>query len=60
MSLLSAPKWQLTGALFGVVYRLVMVGAVPRVETVVATVAVILGQLALALLFMYRSSVRRS
>lgn len=29
MSLLQAPKWQLTGALFGVVYMLVMVGAVP-------------------------------
>ncbi len=93
MSLLQAPKWQLTGALFGVVYMLVMVGAVPRVGTAVATVAtvaVILGQLgmgmlidnfgwfgnpaielspsrllamlclALALLFMYRSSVRRA
>ncbi len=76
--------------MFGVVYMLVMVGAVPRVGTAVATVAVILGQLgmgmlidnfgwfgnpaielspsrllamlclALALLFMYRSSVRRA
>ena len=89
VSLLEVPKWQLSGALFGVVYMLVMVGAVPRVGTAVATVAVILGQLgmgmlidnfgwlgnppielsasrmlamaclALALVFMYRSSVRQ-
>lgn len=90
VSLLEVPKWQLSGALFGVVYMLVMVGAVPRVGTAVATVAVILGQLgmgmlidnfgwlgnppielstsrmlamvclALALVFMYRSSVRQA
>lgn len=89
VSLLEVPKWQLSGAFFGVVYMLVMVGAVPRVGTAVATVAVILGQLgmgmlidnfgwlgnppielsgsrmlamaclALALIFMYRSSVRQ-
>jgi transporter family-2 protein len=89
VSLLDVPKWQLSGALFGVVYMLVMVGAVPRVGTAVATVAVIVGQLgmgmlidnfgwlgnpaielsssrilamvclALALLFMYRSSARQ-
>lgn len=88
VSLLQVPKWQLSGALFGVVYMMVMVGAVPRVGTAVATVAVIVGQLgmgmlidhfgwlgnpaialssnrvlamiclALALVFMYRSSVR--
>jgi transporter family-2 protein len=88
MSLLDVPKWQLSGALFGVVYMMVMVGAVPRVGTAVATVAVIVGQLgmgmlidnfgwlgnpaielsgnrivamvclALALVFMYRSSTR--
>ena len=40
VSLLEVPKWQLSGALFGVVYMLVMVGAVPRVGTAVATVAV--------------------
>lgn len=90
VTLLEVPKWQLSGALFGVVYMLVMVGAVPRVGTAVATVAVILGQLgmgmlidhfgwlgnppielsasrmlamaclALALVFMYRSSVRQA
>lgn len=88
VSLLEVPKWQLTGALFGVVYMMVMVGAVPVVGTAVATVAVIVGQLgmgmlidnfgwlgnpaielsssrvlamgclALALVFMYRSSAR--
>jgi transporter family-2 protein len=90
VSLLEVPKWQLCGALFGVVYMMVMVGAVPRVGTAVATVAVIVGQLgmgmlidnfgwlgnpaielsgsrilamaclALALVFMYRSSVRQA
>ncbi|MGN7742518.1 DMT family transporter [Pseudomonas sp. 22526] len=50
MSLLDVPKWQLTGALFGVVYMMVMVGAVPRVGTAVATVAVILGQLGMGML----------
>ncbi|MGL5998540.1 MAG: DMT family transporter [Pseudomonas proteolytica] len=90
VSLLEVPKWQLTGALFGVVYMMVMVGAVPVVGTAVATVAVIVGQLAmgmlidnfgwlgntaielsasrvlamlclaLALVFMYRSSTRRA
>ena len=39
VSLLEVPKWQLTGALFGVVYMMVMVGAVPIVGTAVATVA---------------------
>ena len=33
VSLLDVPKWQLTGALFGVVYMMVMVGAVPIVGT---------------------------
>ncbi|MBT2341694.1 MULTISPECIES: DMT family transporter [Pseudomonas] len=90
VSLLEVPKWQLSGALFGVVYMMVMVGAVPRVGTAVATVAVIVGQLgmgmlidnfgwlgnpaielsgsrvlamaclALALVFMYRSSTRQA
>ena len=50
VSLLEVPKWQLSGALFGVVYMLVMVGAVPRVGTAVATVAVIVGQLAMGML----------
>jgi transporter family-2 protein len=50
VSLLDVPKWQLSGALFGVVYMIVMVGAVPRVGTAVATVAVIVGQLAMGML----------
>ena len=50
VSLLEEPKWQLTGALFGVVYMMVMVGAVPIVGTAVATVAVIVGQLAMGML----------
>lgn len=50
VTLLDVPKWQLTGALFGVVYVLVMVGAVPRVGAAVATVAVIIGQLGMGML----------
>ena len=50
VSLLDVPKWQLTGALFGVVYMMVMVGAVPVVGAAVATVAVITGQLAMGML----------
>ncbi|UZE16199.1 DMT family transporter [Pseudomonas sp. B21-054] len=50
VSLLEVPKWQLSGALFGVVYMIVMVGAVPRVGTAVATVAVIVGQLGMGML----------
>jgi transporter family-2 protein len=52
VSVLDVPKWQLSGALFGVVYMMVMVGAVPRVGTAVATVAVavIVGQLGMGML----------
>lgn len=50
VSLFDVPKWQLTGALFGVVYMMVMVGAVPVVGTAVATVAVIVGQLGMGML----------
>ncbi|MEX3777338.1 DMT family transporter [Pseudomonas sp. MYb118] len=50
MTLLDVPKWQLSGALFGVVYMIVMVGAVPRIGTAVATVAVIVGQLGMGML----------
>ena len=50
VTLLDVPKWQLSGALFGVVYMMVMVGAVPRVGTAVATVAVIVGQLGMGML----------
>ncbi|EKF57319.1 hypothetical protein QWE_23316 [Agrobacterium albertimagni AOL15] len=50
MTLFTAPKWQLIGALFGVVYILVSVFAVPRVGIAAATVAVITGQLSMSLL----------
>ena len=50
VTLLDVPKWQLSGALFGVVYMMVMVGAVPRVGAGVATVAVIVGQLGMGML----------
>lgn len=49
-TLFSVPKWQLTGALFGVVYMLAIVFAVPRVGTAAATVSVISGQLLMSLL----------
>ncbi|MGV8863149.1 MAG: DMT family transporter [Pseudomonas sp.] len=50
ISVLDVPKWQLGGAFFGVIYMMVMVGAVPRVGTAVATVAVIVGQLGMGML----------
>ncbi len=50
MTLFTAPKWQLIGALFGVVYIIVSVFAVPRVGIAAATVAVITGQLSMSLL----------
>lgn len=43
-------KWQLTGALCGVPYIVIMVLAVQRIGTAVATVAVIFGQLAMSML----------
>lgn len=49
-TLFSAPRWQLTGAFFGVIYMLVIVFAMPRVGTAAATVAVISGQLLMSLL----------
>lgn len=50
LTLFTAPRWQVTGAFFGVVYMLAIVFAVPRVGTAVATVAVISGQLLMSLL----------
>lgn len=44
------PKWQLIGAMFGVPYIVIMVVAVQRIGTAVATVAVIFGQLAMSML----------
>lgn len=50
VTLLDVPKWQLLGALCGVPYIVVMVIAVQRIGTAVATVAVIFGQLAMSML----------
>jgi transporter family-2 protein len=50
LSLFTAPRWQVCGAFFGVVYMLVIVFAMPRVGTAAATVAVISGQLLMSLL----------
>jgi transporter family-2 protein len=50
LTLFTAPRWQVTGAFFGVVYMLVIVFAVPRVGTAAATVSVISGQLLMSLL----------
>ncbi|MGL5948205.1 MAG: DMT family transporter [Aeromonas sp.] len=47
--LLNVPKWQLIGALFGIVYMLVMVAAIPRVGVAIATVATLLGQMSMSL-----------
>lgn len=49
-NLLNVPKWQLIGALFGIVYMIVMVAAVPRVGVAIATVATILGQMSMSLI----------
>lgn len=50
VTLFTAPRWQLTGAFFGVIYMLVIVFAMPRVGTAAATVAVISGQLLMSVL----------
>lgn len=44
MTLFDVPKWQLLGAMCGVPYIVIMVLAVQKVGTAVATVAVIFGQ----------------
>lgn len=49
-TLLSVPKWQLAGALFGIVYMIVMVAAVPKVGVAIATVATIFGQMIMSLI----------
>ncbi|WP_075181787.1 DMT family transporter [Pantoea sp. 1.19] len=49
-TLLEVPKWQLVGALLGVPYIVIMVLAVQRIGTAVATVAVIFGQLTMSML----------
>ncbi|TQS72699.1 DMT family transporter [Rhodobacteraceae bacterium] len=50
LTLLDAPRWQLTGAFFGVFYIIAMVFSVPQVGIAAATAAVITGQLTMSLL----------
>ncbi|MDH2997031.1 hypothetical protein A1D22_04940 [Pasteurellaceae bacterium LFhippo2] len=50
IGLLDMPKWQLTGALFGVPYIVIMTFALQRLSSATATVAVIFGQLAMSML----------
>lgn len=50
VTLLDVPKWQLMGAMLGVPYIVIMVVAVQRIGTGIATVAVIFGQLAMSML----------
>lgn len=49
ITLLDVPKWQLSAAFLGLVYVLVMVFAVQRIGTAIATIAVILGQLSMSM-----------
>lgn len=49
-TLLTVPKWQLAGALFGMFYMLVMVASVPKIGVATATVAVICGQLSMGMM----------
>lgn len=48
-TLVDVPKWQLTGSLFGILYILLMIFAVQKIGTAVATVGVILGQLGMSM-----------
>ena len=48
-NLLTVPKWQLMGALFGIGYMVVMVAAVPKVGVAIATVATVFGQMVMSL-----------
>ena len=50
VTLFSAPKWQLSGALFGVIYMLIVVFAVPKIGIAAATVCTISGQLIMSLI----------
>lgn len=50
ITLMDVPKWQLLGAMFGVPYIVIMVLAVQRIGTAIATVAVIFGQLTMSML----------
>lgn len=50
ITIFDVPKWQLMGSILGLIYVLTMVFAVQRIGTAIATVAVILGQLAMSIL----------
>lgn len=50
VTLLDVPKWQLLGAMCGVPYIIIMVLAVQRIGTALATIAVIFGQLLMSML----------
>ena len=50
LNLFTVPRWQLTGAFFGVAYMLIVVFAMPRLGAAATTVAVISGQLVMSLL----------
>lgn len=50
VTLMDVPKWQLLGAMFGVPYIVIMVLAVQRIGTAIATIAVIFGQLTMSML----------
>ncbi|EDR9810341.1 DMT family transporter [Salmonella enterica] len=50
VTLMDVPKWQLLGAMFGVPYIVIIVLAVQRIGTAIATVAVIFGQLTMSML----------
>lgn len=49
-NLLTVPKWQLTGAFFGILYLIAMVASVPRIGIAVATVSTIFGQMIMSIL----------
>lgn len=49
-TIMDVPKWQLSGAVFGILYILLMIFAIRQTGTAVATVGVILGQLGMSLL----------
>jgi len=50
ITLLDVPKWQLLGAMCGVPYIVIMVLAVQRIGSAVATIAVIFGQLLMSMM----------
>lgn len=50
LNLFTAPRWQLTGAFFGIAYMLTVVFAMPRLGASATTVAVISGQMLMSLL----------